>query len=156
MEVAPNINMSAYFEPYCFKNNEIRNITNQEKHNMASFPRYNFQRIRLVLNSYENIDFSQYISDEMQYQISVHKTAIITHKNADKGKSLDTLIQYFGIQKEQTVSFGDDINDIPMLKASGIGVAMGNAISQVKDIADYIALTNDEDGVAEYIETYLI
>ncbi len=43
-----------------------------------------------------------------------------------------------------------------MLKASGTGVAMGNAVSQVKDIADYITLSNDEDGVAEYIEAYLL
>jgi hydroxymethylpyrimidine pyrophosphatase-like HAD family hydrolase len=43
-----------------------------------------------------------------------------------------------------------------MLKASGIGVAMGNAVSQVKDIADYITLSSDEDGVAEYIETYIL
>ncbi len=156
IEVAPNINIGAHFEPYYFNDKEIRNISTHEKYNLNSFPKYNFQRIRLVLKGYECMDLSQYISNEMQYHISVHKTAIITHKYAEKGKSLDTLIHYFGIEKEQTVSFGDDINDISMLKASGIGVAMGNAVSQVKDIADYITLSNDEDGVAEYIETYIL
>jgi len=43
-----------------------------------------------------------------------------------------------------------------MLIASGTSVAMGNAASQVNDIADYITLSNDEDGVAEYIETHLL
>ena len=43
-----------------------------------------------------------------------------------------------------------------MLKVSGTSVAMGNAASQVKDIADYITLSNDDDGIAEYIETYLL
>lgn len=65
-------------------------------------------------------------------------------------------MHYFGIDKEDTISFGDNISDIPMLKASGTSVAMGNAVSQVKDIADYITLSNDEDGIAEYIEKYLL
>lgn len=156
-EIVPDIGIRAYFEPYCYKNNEIRSYITQEilEYNLYSTPQNNFQRIRLFFQGYENIDFSQYISSEMQYQKS-HNTAMITHKLADKGKALETLIRYFGINKEQTISFGDSINDIPMLIASGTGVAMGNAVSRVKEIADDITLSNDEDGVAKYIETYLL
>ncbi|QHQ62906.1 Cof-type HAD-IIB family hydrolase [Anaerocolumna sedimenticola] len=156
-EIAPGIGICAYFEPYCYKNKEIRSYITQEilKYDLYSTPKQNFQRIRLFYNGYENIDFSKYISSEMQYQKS-QDSAMITNKLADKGTALESLIRYFGFKKEQIISFGDSINDIPMLKTSGTGVAMGNAVSKLKDIADYIALSNDEDGVAEYIEAYLL
>lgn len=56
----------------------------------------------------------------------------------------------------EIVAFGDDYADIGMLKVCGIGVAMGNAIQEVKDIADDITLSNEEDGVAVYLEKLLI
>lgn len=156
-EIAPGIGICAYFEPYCYKDKKIRSYITQEnlEYDLYSTPQHNFQRIRLFFNGYENVDFSQYISSEMQYQKS-HDSAIITNKIADKGRALDSLLHYYGIDKEQTISFGDNISDIPMLRASGTSVAMGNAASQVKDIVDYITLSNDEDGIAEYIETYLL
>ena len=54
------------------------------------------------------------------------------------------------------VSFGDDYADVGMLKMCGIGVVMGNAIQEVKDIADDITLSNEEDGVAAYLEKLII
>ena len=48
------------------------------------------------------------------------------------------------------------MGDIPMLMSSGTGVAMGNAELRVKDAADFITFSNDEDGVAEYLETYIL
>ena len=54
------------------------------------------------------------------------------------------------------VSFGDDYNDIDMIKHSGIGVVMGNGIPELKDVADYITETNDNDGVAYYIDRFLL
>ena len=50
------------------------------------------------------------------------------------------------------ISFGDDFSDIGMLKATGRGIAMGNAIAEVKAIADDVTKSCDEDGVADYIE----
>lgn len=56
-----------------------------------------------------------------------------------------------------TVCFGDDKNDIEMLQMCGTGVAVSNAVMQVKEYADCITLSNDEDGVAHWIEKmYLI
>jgi HAD-superfamily hydrolase, subfamily IIB len=155
--MAPDIGICAYFEPYCYKDKKIRSYITQEvlEYDFYSTPQHNFQRIRLFFNDYVNIDFSKYISSEMQYDKS-HDSAIITNKLADKGRAINFLMHYFGISKKDTISFGDNISDIPMMKASGTGVAMGNAVSQVKDIADYITLSNDEDGIAEYIEKYLL
>ena len=56
-----------------------------------------------------------------------------------------------GIDTSEVAAFGDDYNDIEMIKAVGMGVAMGNAIKEVKAIAKYIALSNDEDGAARFV-----
>lgn len=62
----------------------------------------------------------------------------------------------FNIDKSEIVAFGDDMNDKEMLVSMGSGVAMGNAIEEVKVIADYICDTNDNDGVAKWLDENII
>ena len=50
------------------------------------------------------------------------------------------------------MAFGDDLADMGMLKMCGIGVAMGNAVDEVKAMADIVIGTNDEDGIADFLE----
>ena len=54
------------------------------------------------------------------------------------------------------MAFGDGANDLKMIRSVGIGVAMSNGIEEVKEAADYIALSNDEEGVARFIEEYVL
>ena len=70
---------------------------------------------------------------------------------ADKVSAIRALTKHLGIDISMIVAFGDDYNDIEMIKAVGMGVAMGNAIKEVKTIAKHIALSNDEDGAARFI-----
>ena len=60
-----------------------------------------------------------------------------------------------GIKLSNVIAFGDDYADIDMLKLSGTGIAMGNAIKEVKEAADIIIGSNDEDGIAVYLENDL-
>ena len=60
------------------------------------------------------------------------------------------------ILPQEILAFGDDFNDIGMLKLCGKGIAMENAISQVKEVAGEITKTNNEDGVAWYVEKYIL
>lgn len=154
----PNINMGCYCEPYCFRENKLMNIVTNEilGESMMNLPQTDFQRIRIVLNGKEKIDFEQYASQSMRYQVTIHNTAIITSNEATKENALKLLMDHYNITADNVISFGDDTNDIGMLKASGIGVAMGNALQEVKEVADYITLSNNEDGVAEYIEKYIL
>lgn len=80
----------------------------------------------------------------------------INNKNIDKGIGIKELIKYLGIKKEETMGFGDGINDYAMFRECGIGVAMGNAGEELKKMADYVALTNDEDGIAKFVEKYIL
>ena len=77
--------------------------------------------------------------------------AMIMNKEATKSKAVEKLAKDWGINQSEIVAFGDDINDIDMLTYVGIGVAMGNAVNEVKDIADEICLSNEEDGIVEWI-----
>lgn len=62
------------------------------------------------------------------------------------------MCQALSITVDDIIAFGDDYVDIGMLKLCGVGVAMGNAIDEVKTVADVIIGGNDEDGIAEYLE----
>ena len=64
--------------------------------------------------------------------------------------------QNLNIPTESIASFGDDFNDIGMLKLCGKGIAMQNAIDEVKQIANEICLSNEDDGVARWIEENLL
>ena len=74
----------------------------------------------------------------------------------NKGTSLLALGKYLGIQKDEIMACGDNSNDLEMLKSVGLGVAMGNAESEIKEAADFVTLTNDEDGVAFAIEKFIL
>jgi len=65
------------------------------------------------------------------------------------------LADELGIRPEEICAAGDDVNDIPMIRAAGLGVAMGNALDEVKAVADRIAPGHDQDGLARVVEWVL-
>ena len=79
----------------------------------------------------------------------------INSREATKGAALEKLAAHLGIPVEETMAFGDDRNDIPMLLSAGIGVAMENAEEEVKKAADYVTDGCDDDGVANAILRFL-
>lgn len=76
-------------------------------------------------------------------------------KGIDKALSLGVLLQEIGLTREDMVAIGDGYNDLSMIQFAGMGVAMSNAQQVVKDNADFITLSNEEDGVA-YAVNHLI
>lgn len=76
--------------------------------------------------------------------------------NAGKLTMIQMLAEKLSIPLEQIAAFGDDENDIEMLKACGLGVAVANGLSEVKAVADCVTLSNDEDGVAHFIENEIL
>ena len=79
----------------------------------------------------------------------------INAKNATKGIALRFLCKVLGLSIGQCMAFGDGTNDYSMLRAAGLGVAMGNASEEVQSCADEVTQANDEDGVARMIERVL-
>ena len=80
----------------------------------------------------------------------------IVPKNIRKDVSIDTLLLHLGIRQSELIACGDGLNDISMIQYAGLGVAMKNAYPDVKEIADYIAPSNDENGVAEVIKKFIL
>ncbi len=80
----------------------------------------------------------------------------IMPQNVDKATSLDRMLQIEGLTRENTICCGDGFNDISMIQYAGMGVAMGNAQPAVKEAADYITGTNDEDGLVEVINKFIM
>jgi Cof subfamily protein (haloacid dehalogenase superfamily) len=73
-------------------------------------------------------------------------------KGVDKGQALGVVADRFGVPREKTIAFGDAGNDIPLIRAAGLGVAMANAKPEAKAVAGRIAPAYDEDGVAVVLE----
>jgi len=101
---------------------------------------------------------------EMHHDLSVHKTSshkgvdfmdiYITNGEATKNNAVKKVAQILGIKTDEIIGIGDHYNDISLLEACGLKVAMGNAVDELKNLADYIAPSVDNDGVADVIYKY--
>ena len=74
----------------------------------------------------------------------------IIPSNSGKGKGIEAILEYYGIDRTESMAFGDGGNDIEMLQTVGTGVAMGNALDHVKEVADEICGTSADDGIYHY------
>jgi 5-amino-6-(5-phospho-D-ribitylamino)uracil phosphatase len=79
----------------------------------------------------------------------------ITPAGVSKWSAVKRLAEGWGIDETSICAVGDDVNDIPMIRAAGLGVAMGNALAEVKAAADRIAPTHDENGLVQVVEWLL-
>ena len=78
----------------------------------------------------------------------------ISPRSDNKGEALKFIANYFNIDISSTVAIGDNLNDLSMVKASGVGVAVENATQALKDAADFVTVSNDEGAVAKIIEKF--
>lgn len=76
--------------------------------------------------------------------------------SASKGQALTALADSLGISLEETMAVGDGVNDVSMLRAAGLGVAMGQAPRRVRASADLVTASNAEDGLAQVIEDVIL
>ena len=123
---------------------------------MKSFNLDEIQNIKAFSNRYDEldqIDFGAY-GCRKTTSITEPDFHVISQKDVDKFTGIQALSEYFQIPVSHMIAFGDDYNDLQMLKKCGIGVAMANASDMVKDAADDITLSNEEDGVGYWLNGY--
>lgn len=77
-------------------------------------------------------------------------------KGVDKASSIDRMLSTVGLTRENTICCGDGFNDLTMIEYAGVGVAMANAQDKVKEKADYITKSNDEDGIVDVIDKFIL
>ncbi|EGT3616863.1 sugar-phosphatase [Clostridium perfringens] len=77
-------------------------------------------------------------------------------KTCHKGEGVKSLAESLGIKREEVIAIGDAGNDLHMIEYAGLGVAMGNAFEEVKEKADFVTKSNEEDGVAFVFEKFVL
>jgi Cof subfamily protein (haloacid dehalogenase superfamily) len=98
---------------------------------------------------------AKYIPDELYIETSSGENInleLIMNRKATKWEAVKIVAEQLGIAISEIAAFGDDYNDVSMLKNCGIGIAVSNAIDEAKAAADYICDTNNNDGVAKWLE----
>lgn len=111
---------------------------------------------KIVIES-DNSTLADYITKSFNCKLIVYRGEdryAFVSKESGKANSIMRLASILNLPMSNVSAFGDDFNDIDMLKCSGTGIAVSNAIQSVKDAADYITLSNEEDGVADYINKH--
>lgn len=137
------VNMPYFIEP------DFEKLVNEPNHKM------------LIIDEPEIIDKHLVIlQDQLGEQLHITKSKPhyleITHPEATKGHALQFMAQHIGCSIEQSIAIGDALNDREMVQTAGLGVAMGNAIPLLKEIADYVTLSNNDEGVKHVIEKFIL
>ena len=77
-------------------------------------------------------------------------------RSVSKGESLCNVVDYLGIDLSQVIAIGDSFNDLPVFQIAGLSIAMGNASDSLKELADWVAPSVENDGVAVAIEKFIL
>lgn len=96
------------------------------------------------------------LGDEMEIYRSTPYYLELVPKGIDKGRALGFILERHHLSREDLIACGDSDNDMAMIEYAGMGVAMANAEAPLLAAADYITASNDEDGVAQVIERFLL
>lgn len=130
-----------------------------EKDDLAAFADY-------PLNKILTAGDAEYLAENYKAMMEPFKDSLscmftapfyfeFTANGIDKAKALDTVLIPMGYKREEMIAFGDGHNDASMVKYAGIGVAMANAVDDLKAIADEITLSNEEDGIAVSLHEHM-
>ena len=101
------------------------------------------------------------LSQQLEQISGIYVTSSVPHlleisdASAGKGAALRRLAQHLDIPREQIAAFGNEENDLDMIAFAGVGVAVANSPAHVRDCANFVTGSNDEDGVADFLERYL-
>ena len=114
-------------------------------------------KIIMSLHDYQQaVSTTAFLPSTAQVLLSKkYDLAQIMPNGSSKATALHYLIDSWGVAMSQVAAFGDDVNDVEMVQAAGLGVAMDNAVDEVKAVADRITASNDRDGVALVVEELL-
>ena len=120
---------------------------------------------KMTLNFYKDVNGNYVDRDEVEkYLLSNSNISVVsggfnnlefTRSDVDKGTGLREIADKLGIPVEQTMAIGDSGNDLAIIKAASVGIAMGNASEYIKEAADYVTLSNEASGGAAAINHFI-
>lgn len=104
------------------------------------------ERLRAELRRFDGVELVSSFRNNIE----------ITRSGVSKGSAVEALARHLGLTRSEVIAVGDSGNDLSMVEYAGLGVAMENASEALRQKADYITASNDEDGVAQVIERYIL
>lgn len=118
----------------------------------------------VLIHPYEhNVDTLRQLLDQEHAEVIEHRkwgapwnVIEVIRTGLNKAVGLERICDRFQIPVKNVISFGDEDNDFEMIQFAGTGVAMGNAIPKLKELANVTTLTNEQDGIAVYLEKYVL
>jgi len=141
-EIFTNFDTSIYWKEVPYKNIDLKNL-----------PSENLNKIIIGLEFIKNMDeVKKYLPDDLYIERMEEKIGLIMNKKATKWNGIKELLKYYGLKQEDTISFGDDDVDIEMIEKCGTGIAVKNGNERIKNKAKYICESNNEEGIAKWIE----
>lgn len=160
----PDANLSVEINDVLYANFDIPTDIfpewNYTKSDFLNLPPSPADKIIIDISSMEDIKrFEKHIPEDLYIEMSSGDNinlGLIMNRQATKWNALQAVSAHFNIPTSDIVAFGDDYNDIDMIHGCGIGVAVSNSINEAKNIADHICDTNQNDGVAKWLEENLL
>lgn len=156
----PNATLSVEIDDVIYANFEISAIWNETgviRTDFTDLPDRPAEKIIVgAIDTDRFIDLETLLPDDLYLEINDAKLGLIMHRDATKLNAIQTVAAHFGLTADEIAAFGDDYNDVCMLKGCGTGVAMGNALGDVKAAADFVCGDNDSDGAARWIEENIL
>ena len=114
-------------------------------------------KILVGLDTPETLEIvKEMLTDDLYFTVANGHLMQIMSRSVTKWNGVKAMLEICGRSAAETAYFGDDHDDIEPIKMCGVGVAVSNAIDEVKAVADYIAESNDDDGVAKFIDSYIL
>lgn len=164
-----NIHMNLYMDDVLYVENDDIAIKRYTGERYIPYQVCNFDDLEIKnVNKMLGIDFNdaervtgwvEYLHQNMPELYVVKSTPYfceITNNEAKKSNAVEYLANLWGIKKEEILTIGDQNNDIELLKAGGVSVAMGNATNDLKACADYVTDSIDNDGFAKAVEKFCL
>lgn len=146
-------------DPYVVKEAFLNKMAVRETNDFLTDITLPVAKCLIVGDADKLIPLESELSLRLQGKINVFRSEPyfleLVPQGIDKAQSLAVLLKELGISREEIIAIGDGYNDLSMIKFAGLGIAMGNAQEPVKKAADYITLSNEEDGVAEAIDRHM-
>jgi Cof subfamily protein (haloacid dehalogenase superfamily) len=156
LKVLPEATLSVEIDDVLYANFDVSihwdNVSAKQT-DFTDLPERPADKIIVGVSSMREIDaIAKVLPSYVYIEMSDSKLGLIMNKDATKLRGVQEIAKRWDIPLSEAIAFGDDYNDLEMLKACGLGIAVSNAIEQVKAASDHVCASNDDDGAARWLE----
>ena len=165
-----NITVITWDDKRIFANDTVNDYTYVEKdvlktemvvvEDFVSKIKFDINKILLAGEPDELDEYQKILSKRYDGLLEIYKSAPyfleLMPFGVSKGSMLPLLLDHLGVNRDELMAFGDNYNDLTMIGYAGMGVAMGNGEAEVKKIANYVCPSNDDDGIADTLNKFVL